>query len=289
MDVGVVIPVRDTSPRLLADCLKSVSLQDGAKAACPVIVVDDGSRSHGSIARVCRESGLANLELVRLPNQTGMAAARNEGVARLTTEFVVLLDSDDLLHPRALSGFAAAITPEVHLIYADHVWVEMDGQVLAVRRKSAYQRLLQRYAQTSWSPFLHATFIFHPQVFRVSTYTELGGLDESWGYGDEVELHLRIEAQYGYTGCRHIKDILYWYRRNPASVVHDPALYARLIDNIESILLARMRAFFPDVSTCRRKCRAISTHAAHYEYERHGVPLDVPWFDAGTCDLREAM
>lgn len=109
--VTVVIPVRDRSAAL-ARCLAALGDQ------YPIIVVDDGSRDHAAIARVAADHGAT---LIRHPVSRGPAAARNTGLARVTTELVALLDSDtspghgwiDKLAGHFADPSVAAVAPRV--------------------------------------------------------------------------------------------------------------------------------------------------------------------------------
>ncbi len=86
-DYTVVVPVRDRADeldRLLA------SVEPGRS----VIVVDDGSRSPSRVARVAARAGA---QLVVLSENIGPGGARNAGLARVTTPFVVFADSDIVL------------------------------------------------------------------------------------------------------------------------------------------------------------------------------------------------
>jgi mycofactocin glycosyltransferase len=82
-DVTVVIPVRDR-PAALARCL----------AGCRglrVIVVDDGSAGEREVAGAAARAGARR---VRLPASVGPGAARNAGLAQVTTPLVAFVDSD---------------------------------------------------------------------------------------------------------------------------------------------------------------------------------------------------
>ena len=74
------------------------SLHDLSIPPSQVIVIDDGSDVPIDVISV--SSGL-NLIVVRTPNQ-GLAAARNEGLKRVSSDWVIFLDSDDVLHANAL-------------------------------------------------------------------------------------------------------------------------------------------------------------------------------------------
>ncbi|MCW3025453.1 MAG: mftF [Solirubrobacterales bacterium] len=109
--VTVVIPVRDR-PEQLARCLAAVG-----RRSC-TIVVDDGSLDAAAVAALAARHGA---KLIRRPLPGGPAAARNDALAKLSTELVAFLDSDcvppeDWL--RALVGHfddatVAAVAPRV--------------------------------------------------------------------------------------------------------------------------------------------------------------------------------
>ena len=89
----VVIPVRDRArqlDRLLA----------GLGGALRVIVVDDASVDAASVRAVAQRHGA---ELVALRRNVGPAGARNAGLARVTTPYVVFVDSDVVVEPDAIA------------------------------------------------------------------------------------------------------------------------------------------------------------------------------------------
>lgn len=74
-----------------------------------VIAVDDGS-GPGAHATLARLEGLG-VDLVRLPDNQGIAAALNAGIARIqsTDQFVLFLDQDSALPEGAVQKLAAAL------------------------------------------------------------------------------------------------------------------------------------------------------------------------------------
>ncbi len=93
--VSVIIPVHNMG-RYLADALRSVFAQD--YRPIEVIVVDDGSTD--DTAEVARSFG--EVDYVHQSNQ-GVAAARNQGIARSRGELIAFLDADDLWAPPKLT------------------------------------------------------------------------------------------------------------------------------------------------------------------------------------------
>jgi mycofactocin system glycosyltransferase len=98
-DVTVIVPVHDR-PSELDRCLAAVG-------AGRVLVVDDGSRDADAVAAVCERHGAT---LLRLAVAEGPAAARNRGLAKVTSELVAFLDSDCLPEPGWLPLLCGALT-----------------------------------------------------------------------------------------------------------------------------------------------------------------------------------
>ena len=83
-DVTVVIPVRDRAV-LLARCLAALG------GRYPIVVVDDASHDRASVAKAAAEH---DATLIRRSVNGGAAAARNTGLAHVTSELVAFVDSD---------------------------------------------------------------------------------------------------------------------------------------------------------------------------------------------------
>jgi mycofactocin system glycosyltransferase len=109
--VTIVIPVRDRA-QLLDRCLTALG------DTYSVVVVDDGSRDPAAVAAVSAAHGAT---LHRRPVNGGPAAARNTGLAQVSTELVAFVDSDCVPDPGwidALAGhfadpLVAAVAPRI--------------------------------------------------------------------------------------------------------------------------------------------------------------------------------
>ena len=102
--VDVVVPVFNAETTL-AETLESVLGQ--THSAITLFVVDDGStdNSPGIAARFAERD--ARLRLVRQQN-SGVAAARNNGAARGSAPYIAFCDADDLWSSREAVAAAAA-------------------------------------------------------------------------------------------------------------------------------------------------------------------------------------
>ena len=110
--VGAAVPVYN-GERFVAAALRSVIAQ--TYPVIDVVVVDDGSEdASGAIA-----AGIGPpARVVHQPNR-GIGAARSRAASLLSTEFVVFLDSDDLLTPRSVEARLEVVRsrPNVDIVF----------------------------------------------------------------------------------------------------------------------------------------------------------------------------
>src|SRR5215813_4962542 len=93
--VSVIIPTYNRWP-MVGEAIESVLAQ--SYRSWELIVVDDGS-TDGSSERLTLYG--SNMRYVSR-QRSGVAAARNHGIATATGQYVAFLDSDDLWMPRKL-------------------------------------------------------------------------------------------------------------------------------------------------------------------------------------------
>jgi glycosyltransferase involved in cell wall biosynthesis len=120
--VSVIIPTYNRA-QLLSEALESALSQTYADVE--VIVVDDGSTD--TTDRVLSE--YANRVVCIRQQNAGPPAARNAGLRVCSGEFVVFLDSDDLLLPQKVELQVAylRIRPSIDAVYGDGYTLNEDG------------------------------------------------------------------------------------------------------------------------------------------------------------------
>ncbi len=171
---SVIVAVYNVAD-LVGEALASAFAQ--TVPAHEVIVVDDGSTDDVDAAL---EPFLERIRLIRQPN-SGEGAAKNAAVEAATGDFVVILDADDVDHPRRLEalGALARERPDLDVLATDADLVE-DGRVI-------------RQYYTDWHTFevddqrsaiLQRNWIFNPAIRR-ERYLDVGGFDPGlWGTAD---------------------------------------------------------------------------------------------------------
>src|SRR5690349_7336817 len=139
--VGVVITTYNHA-HFLGEALASVCAQ--TRAADAIVVVDDGSDDDPAEV-VARFRGV---RCIRQDNR-GLAAARNAGLRASSTRYVMFLDADDRLEPRAIEEGLACFgrAPDSGFVYGGHLFVDRDGNKTGERfeppGESAYLHLLR--------------------------------------------------------------------------------------------------------------------------------------------------
>jgi glucosyl-dolichyl phosphate glucuronosyltransferase len=181
----------------LVDAIRS--LEDQTRRPDEIVVVVDGNAALAN--RLGPVAGHARV--VALPQPSGLAAARNAGVAASSSEIVLFLDDDAIAHARWVERLTAAID---------------DPRVLGA---SGYSAPAWRAERPAWLAdeflwVLGCSYAGQPQEraivrnvyggccgLRRSLFTELGGYDvrigrsnSSHGGGEEAELCLRAQRRW---------------------------------------------------------------------------------------------
>ena len=101
--------------RFLPECLNSVAAQ--RHAALDLIVVDDASDQDESLQvahawLAAHAERFSRVVLLRHPGNQGLAQTRNTAFEHARTDFVFVLDADNVLYPRAIGRLHAVLSTE---------------------------------------------------------------------------------------------------------------------------------------------------------------------------------
>jgi glycosyltransferase involved in cell wall biosynthesis len=179
-------------------------LREGAK----VVVVDDGSTE--PLPKLPAE-----VELIRQENQ-GVARARNTGLARAQTPYVLVLDADDRLAPGALALLRAPLDADPKLGFAYgrmKFFGDWDGEL----RFPPYDPYVLLYRHT-----IGLSALARREVFEAT-----GGFDPAFEQFEDWELWVSALA-HGWQG-RQIDAVTVEYRRHAeAKQRSDRLVYRRM-------------------------------------------------------------
>jgi glycosyltransferase involved in cell wall biosynthesis len=161
-----------------------------------LIVVDDGSMD--TTASIVEAAGDRRIRLIRQSN-TGLAGARNRGIAEARGRYVAFLDADDLWMPEYLAVVSETFDgdPSTGVVYSD-------GWVLAhatgrIRRTSvlAYGKPPPPTVSDPNELFrrlLAYNYLISAAVVRKSVLEDVGGFRTELRRAEDWELWLRISA-----------------------------------------------------------------------------------------------
>jgi len=213
MKISVVIPAYNAA-HFLPRCLNSVFTQTLQPAE--VIVVDDGSTDNS--AEVATRLGA---RVVSRPNG-GLSAARNTGVQSSGSEWVALLDADDMWEPEKLRAQADCVQSDTVLVYTGIRIFGDDG----VRGTSpavdpAEARKMLRYR----NPITPSSV-----MARREALARNGGFREDIRACEDWEMWMRLERLGGFAAVPEALTDYYVY---PTSMSTDPK---RMLVAMEQIL-----------------------------------------------------
>ena len=118
--LSVVIPVYNVED-YIRDCVESIYRQEMDEEDFEVIIVNDGTRDR-SMERI--QDLIARHGNIIVINQTnqGLSAARNAGISAATGEYILMVDSDDLLVGNSLRPVLdKAVATKADIVLADYV------------------------------------------------------------------------------------------------------------------------------------------------------------------------
>lgn len=230
-------------PRLLEQNLQGLMQQ--TEKGFSVVVVDDGSRSAEArryLETVEDRYRPLNLKLIRQENKY-LGAARNTGIRAAATEFVILLDDDNVAFPdmvRTLCGAARTSRADVVTCGIKHFHDETQPPDAATHGNGTDYYF-------SAGPILlgsiHNCFGDCSGIYRTGIFDRVGGFHEIHGVTyEDWQMHLRIAV----AGFRilSLPEPLLWYRIRKGSMLRSTRPYtnarviASVIDSTPSSALA---------------------------------------------------
>lgn len=201
--VSVIIPTYNR-PQLLPRAIESAF---AAGTDVEVVVVDDASSD--DTAEVCQ--AIKGIKYVRLEYNQGVAGARNVGVLASSSEYIALLDDDDVRLPGSLDLQLPALKESgAALIYGQALFGGATDRVAHDRYPQpcpsgdVFWQLLTQNFMPSGSVIFRRACLFSSGLFNRS----LAGIDD-W------DLWLRIAAIYPVAALD--EPVLIWRRPSPIS------------------------------------------------------------------------
>ena len=138
--LSVIIPVYNVE-KYVYECLNSVYKQGLDEDSFEVIIINDGTRDNSM--NVIQEliASHSNIIVIEQDNQ-GVSVARNNDMVRATGEYILMLDSDDLLIDNSVKPLLEkALATHVDMIITDFIQMN-DKEIAAIRGNHPIQKEL---------------------------------------------------------------------------------------------------------------------------------------------------
>ena len=222
MKISVVIPAYNAAhflPRSLASVFAQTLLPD------EVIVVDDGSTDN--TAAVAAALGA---KVIKRQNG-GLSAARNTGIQNASSEWIALLDADDMWAPKKLELQAARVRPDTVLVYTGLRFFDDNG---ARGERPAIDPTQALKLLRSCNPIAPSTVLVGREAVMQG-----GGFREDIRACEDWEMWVRLQRLGKFEG---VPDVLMDCYVHADSLSHNPEGMLRWLDLIiETTLVSDLK------------------------------------------------
>ncbi len=254
--VTVIIPCynRDKFIRETVDSVLSQTYPN-----IEIVVIDDGSTDN---SRKVLEGYGSRIKILEHPGgiNKGQSAAINLAMCSTESEYVAVLDSDDVWMPERIRRQVEFLenNPDFGLVYVDGFAIDENGKIL-------YKLMPPGHVEENRPEKVLLNCYFHPlsTLVRRSVYKLAGGFDETMRSSQDHDMAIRLAEV---AKMAYIDEPLWYYRRHQVSLSQNHARRRwetgfRILDN-----------------ACRRR---------HYGWDIRRRRLAVLYFRLGQCLLEE--
>lgn len=204
IDFTVLIPVFNTNPSHMQECIDSI-LSQTLPSQNRIVIVNDGSSDQGTINKLAELEKDTRFDVHNLPNNLGIAGAYNYGHGIIDTEYIALQGSDDISDRNRFSRqieYFKRGPVDVLGTQLSSFWNHDPHRKLFFKSKHNGRPMHGNGWQTN-----HGTVIYRNQAVK-----DVGGYNEAIkGKGSDVDLFARMMK----AGCtfRNMSENLYLWRR----------------------------------------------------------------------------
>ena len=183
-DISVIIPTFDRC-ELLRRALDSVLKQ--TQKPREIIVVDNGSKDH-TYEMV---SSLFSNVIYLKKKKKGVSASRNRGISSAKSNWIALLDSDDVWKPEKLEKQIAfnINNPKYRLIHTNEIWY----------RNNKFLNQLKKHKKSGGDIFKNSLSLccISPSstLIKKEIFSDYGYFDESLEVCEDYDMWIRITAK----------------------------------------------------------------------------------------------
>jgi len=150
--LSIIIPVYNVE-KYIQSCINSIFNQGVAEDSYEIIIINDGTKDHSMEMIEDIIDKHTNIHVINQKNQ-GLSMARNNGIKKACGEYILFLDSDDLLAEQSLSILMEhALKTKADLVVADFERMD-DQEIIQLSQGHIQQKTNEVREKTGWSLLL---------------------------------------------------------------------------------------------------------------------------------------
>ncbi|RMG58030.1 MAG: glycosyltransferase [Deltaproteobacteria bacterium] len=196
--VSIYMPAYNSS-RFIVEAVESVRKQ--TYDDWELCICDDGS-TDGTFELVRKVFGSDHRVRIERIEHGGIGKASNHALRMCRGEFVGQLDSDDLLHPRAIETMVKFLeeNPSVGVVYSDYAFIDSEGNIVG-----------EGYSHPEYDPvmLLKGMIVHHFRMFRRLYWYRTSGFSEELSSAVDYDMFLKMSEVCWF---HHLREVLYFYR-----------------------------------------------------------------------------
>ena len=239
MKFSVIIPLYNKAP-YVRKALETVCAQTYREYE--IIVINDGSTDNSAIIAEDYLNGVEGISYKILSQQNaGVSAARNNGIAQASGDYIAFLDADDWWEPTFLEKMAQHIEdyPEAGLYASNYMYYKPGKTRVAVNNiETGYFNYPKAYYEGGAMPVTSISVVIPRKVLD-----ETGGFPLGIKLGEDFLLWAKIAMQYK---VAFLNEPLAWYNNDvPATLRATRNLHApeqHMLFRMEEIIGDRLEA-----------------------------------------------
>lgn len=249
MEISIIVPIYKVE-KYLQRCIDSVLSQDFTD--WEMILVDDGSPDR--CPEICDENTHkdSRIKVIHKANG-GLISARQAGVRIANGKYLMHLDSDDWLQPKALSILYNQIIKGYDMVRGGAQRITPDGKVIPLENYKitngeviGSEEFLINIYTGKVAPYLWGA-LYRANLFDDTVFDE--SIENKISLGEDVVTNMLVGMKIN--KALYIEDIVYNYAYNPNSIMASSAVSDDYGKRLESLLYRRIISKYPELESWR--------------------------------------
>jgi glycosyltransferase involved in cell wall biosynthesis len=245
-----------------------------------VIVIDDGSQDR--TAEIVTRFQQQDERVILLQQlNSGVAVARNLGIAKSKGEYIAPIDADDIWYPQKLEKQVKCLESADEFAGLVYCWSEEidENDVILDKCDSSFYLTIQSVEGSVYTALIDSNFIGNASVplIRRECFDKIGGYNSEFraknGQGcEDWDIYLRIAERYQY---RVVPEFLVGYRQAAGSMSRSYMVMA----NGYELMMADSRKRYPEISQYIYNLSASNfyIYLLHKSYSCHDYWQTIIW------------